>query len=259
MSEVVGAIGTGIAVGKTAADVWQLSEKLELRKRLKDFFKKKPHIVVLGSTGTGKTNLLRSLANSAGLVLPIHSSTRTEASRTQSVRINDSPFVVVDTPGQVFHQPDRLATVREAMARGKVRIINVVSDGYHEYLDHANEAVRNKQPVKEFLQRHRQQEIESMKEWVPIVGDRNTASWVMTVITKADLWWPEQGRVVAEYTTGEYGRVMREVDAGLPHAVAPFCSVIHRFYGTARLPGVFDDSDRAVINTHFLEQLVELG
>lgn len=255
MSEIAGAI----AVGKAVADVWQLSEQLELRKRLVDFFRKKPHIVVLGSTGTGKTNLLRCLANSAGLVGAIHPSARTEASRPQHVRINNTPFIVVDTPGQAFHQPDRLKTVREAMARDKVRIINVVSDGYHEYLDRADEAVRNKQPVEEFLEHHRQQEIDSVKEWLPIIGDRNTTEWVVTVITKADLWWSEQGRVVAHYTAGEYGQLLRQIDAGLPHAVAPFCSVIHRFYGTARQPGVFDDSDRAAINTHFIEQLVELG
>lgn len=244
---------------ETAGSTWQTVEKLKLHQRLIDFFKKKPYLLVLGSTGTGKTNFLRSLSLSAGLVEAIPAFNRTASSTKEVVRINGSPFQVFDTPGQVYHQQDRLQVIREAMAKPPVRIINVVSFGYHEYLDNAGDAVQGGAPSTEFLEKHRQREIESVLEWVSIVGHRDTTKWVITVVTKADLWWPDHDSVIEYYSTGAYAEAIKKSDPSIRHAVLPYCSVIHRYYGQARLSGDFDDGSRMETNLHFLDQLVKMG
>ncbi|MDT0212565.1 GTPase domain-containing protein [Rothia sp. ARF10] len=243
---------------ETAGAVWKTTEALRLHERLADFFKHKPYLLVLGSTGVGKTNFLRSLDASAGLVEAIASSARTEASSTQVVRVEKQPFRVVDTPGQTAHQADRLRIVREALAEPPVRVLNVVSYGFHEYLQNAHEAVADEAPIPQFLARHRETEIAAVREWVPLIGDRESTKWVLTVVTKADLWWPQHDEVLRHYSEGEYARELKAADPSIVHAVVPYCSVIHQFYGRALLPGNFDDEKRLTTNLHFLDQLLRL-
>lgn len=88
-----------VAAGvQLASAVWGLADNQDLMTRVLDFFKKKHTILILGSTGAGKSNLVRSLNAAAGLVAAIPSATRTEAVEPHRVRVNSSPFKVIDTP-----------------------------------------------------------------------------------------------------------------------------------------------------------------
>ena len=243
-----------------AARLWRIADDVGLLKRVANFFKKKERIVVLGSTGSGKTNMLDSLAAAAALVEPISAQTRTTATDTREILVNDRPFVVIDTPGQQEHAPARQRVYREALAKPPVRVINVVSFGYHEYATGSADALdRDGQPREDWLMRHRENELLALQEWLGLLGDRSSLEWVLTAVTKADLWWDKKDEVLDYYTNGAYADALRRSDPGIQHAVLPYCSVFHRFYGKSRLPGTFDDQDRLTATRHFLEQLVVLG
>jgi len=244
---------------KTAASLYRLAENEGFIDKIKNFFKRKETIIVLGSTGSGKTNLLESLAVAAGLVEAIPANTRTQSVDKRKVIVNERPFVIADTPGQAQHAPHRQTLIREALANPPVRIINVVSYGYHEYATGSAEAVEQGMPRESWLERHRENELEAMSEWLPLLGDRGTTSWILTAVTKADLWWNQREDVLRYYNCGPYAEMLNRQDPGMRHAVLPYCSVFHRFYGTAALAGTFDDEDRLQATGHFLQELVALG
>lgn len=240
--------------------VWQAADDRGLFDTLKEFFKRQSPIIVFGSTGCGKTNMLASLAASAGLVDAISRDDRTENTEKHRVIINARPFTIIDTPGQGVHKHIRDQEIREAMAGAPLRIINVVSYGYHEYkAPRVGDAVDNDgNPKEEYLSQHRVNELAALNEWLPLLGDRDITNWVMTVVTKADLWWHVREEVADYYESGPYSDLINMADPKLHHVVRYYCSVVHRFFGTACLPGVFDDAARLDLNMRLLSQLSKL-
>jgi energy-coupling factor transporter ATP-binding protein EcfA2 len=252
-------ITTGLLAVESAAKLYRLAEDEQLAQRIINFFKHKEKIVVLGSTGSGKTNLLNSLEVAAALVEPIAATTRTQTVERKQVVVDKRPFVVIDTPGQLGHSPQRQEIYREGLANPPVRIINVVSYGYHEYASGSGEAIDGGRAKEEWLDRHRENELIAMREWLPLLGDRDATRWVLTAVTKADLWWDQREAVIDYYETGAYAEELKRQDPGLKHSVLAYSSVFHRFYGEAALAGTFDDQDRLETTRHFLQQLVALG
>ncbi|MEU2582548.1 GTPase domain-containing protein [Streptomyces avermitilis] len=257
MAEIVAGAAASVEL---AAGIWRIAEDQGFVEKVIDFFKKRDKILVLGSTGTGKTNLISSLGAVTGHVNAIPRDARTQTAESHRVRLENRPLLVVDTPGQALHAPQREEAIRDAMkGEGLVRVINVVANGFHEFATSASSAVENGKPREEFLQQQRSTEIDSLKSWVPLLGDRFQTAWVLTVVNKADLWWERRDAVMDQYRAGPYADAIRASDSRLKHAVLPYCSVIHRFYGEARLPGEFDDENRLAITSHFLRELVVLG
>jgi energy-coupling factor transporter ATP-binding protein EcfA2 len=253
MTEIAVAIEVGAAL-------WRASEDLKLSEKIADALKKKEVLIILGASGVGKTNLILSLNSAAGLIDATWRMNRTAATVRTHVRINGQPFQVIDTPGQPLHESDRLRAVREVAARPLVRVINVVSYGYHEYdTDRSNVIGPHNLPNTQFLEERRQEEVQALRQWLPILGDRSITRWVLTAVSKADLWWHESEQVLDYYRNGDYNSAIRSADPKLHHAVLPYCSVGHKFYGVTPLDGSFDDNDRVRTNIHFLKQLIGLG
>jgi len=226
------------------------------------FFKKKESVLVLGLSGTGKSNLLTSLSAAGGLVDALSAEDRTVSAVHHKVTINDKPFVVIDTPGESQHRSLRRTEIVDLIRRGngKARIINVVSYGYHEYGAGRPDAITSsKKPRTEFLERNRQNEIHALAEWVASLGSRETTAWITTVVTKADLWWSEKDTVLPHYQSGAYDAAIRQIDADIHHTVLPYSSVVHKFYGVVPVDGEFDDATKTDINSRFLRKLVDLA
>lgn len=100
-------------------------------KKAFSFFRKKHRFLLLGSTGVGKTNLLKSFQSDTPEV--IYYLNRTEFAKKSKAKIESEPFIFIDTPGQIDHKPRRIREIRMAMSRGISGIINVVAYGYHEH------------------------------------------------------------------------------------------------------------------------------
>ena len=189
MTEVAAALEIGTAL-------WRAAEDLKFRERIADIFKRRETIIVLGLSGCGKTNLYSFSKCGCRVCLNcIPKATRTETTERRRVRVNDRPFRVIDTPGQAYHEADRLRAVREVSTRQDVRIINVAAFGYHEYGRNPSEAVdANNRAREDYLTAHREQELRALQEWLPILGDRSITKWILTVISKADIWWDDPGK-----------------------------------------------------------------
>jgi energy-coupling factor transporter ATP-binding protein EcfA2 len=219
-----------------------------------DAFRKKHKVLVLGSSGTGKTNLLRSLKKT--LPEAIDMMNRTEFVTKQKLRILKQPFIFIDTPGQIPHAPRRKEAILEAV-KGISGIINVVSYGYHEYrLGRAHALDDNGKPKEIYLQEHRQKEISALNEWTTFLGTRQTTNWLITVASKADLWWDKHPEVIDYYTSGPYFEALGEAKSLAP-VVVEHCSVFHKFYSQGALAGMFDQSDLLRAHANLLRNLAE--
>lgn len=89
----------------------------------------------------------------------------------------------------------------------------------------------------------------------PIIGSRDTADWLITVVTKADLWWPARDSVLAHYSTGDYAKELANANELRP-VVMEYCSVFKRYFGEAPMAGTFEESDRTRARGHLLKQLL---
>jgi energy-coupling factor transporter ATP-binding protein EcfA2 len=245
---------TGAEV-KIAVDLMAKAQKEGWLDRLIDWFKKKHQVLVLGTTGTGKTNFIKSLSD----LMPeaIDRMNRTQHLKDNSIKINQELFVFKDTPGQVGHSPIRMDAYRDAQKEGIEGIINVVSYGYHEGKGPTDEVFDQNGNVKpEFLAGRRTVELEAIREWgIQLgTGPSSVANWIMTVATKADLWWSNKDAVLGYYESGEYQRLLTSFHAG-HSSVLPYCSVVHRFYNIGSISGEFDAAERNKLREHLLHEL----
>lgn len=239
---------------KSALELLELAKKDGWLDKLKSILKKRSRVIVLGSTGVGKTNLLEALTKPLPKV--IDSINRSEFARKHKVSITAEPFEFIDTPGQEFHDSRRMAAIRQAMARGPVGVLNVVSYGYHEYAVARSDVFDGNGKIQSgFLDRHRRIEIETLNQWTALLGDTETAKWLITVASKADLWWDERDAVMAHYTKGDYFKALGPAKVLKPVTVE-FASVVHLFYGRGAVSGVFDDEIRKSLRTRLLTTLL---
>src|SRR5882672_3494873 len=152
----------------------------------------------------------------------------------------------------------RTDAIREAMAaKGGIEgVINVVSYGYHEYQVTRDKAVDpHGKADPDFLVQHRRIEIDQLDEWTPLIGSPITTRWLITLVTKADLWWEERDLFREYYINGPYFTALRGAQALKPKVVM-YSSVFSKFYGEAPHSGYFDEKDRLELKLQFVQALL---
>jgi hypothetical protein len=224
-----------------------------IRKKVVAFFKGKQRVVVLGSTGTGKSQLIRSLKE----LIPaaISYDDRTNVADDKPLTIRDSVFVIWDTPGQSIHEDERNRAIR-SVQNTPYGILNVVSYGYHEYRATVKDAVKDGRADPDFLARHRQVEIDLLRRSILLMDDDPNLAFFFTIITKSDLWWHERDNVLDHYEKGDYASVLSELNFIGPKTAIGYCSVLHPFFGTAASGGSYSDEDRMKARNELLTALV---
>ncbi len=243
---------------KLASLLLEEAEKQGLIDKLKTYFKRKPRILLLGSTGVGKSQFLRSLVQAHPE--PIARGDRTIFTSSQVLLVRKSPFRFVDPPGDASDamKDVRSDKIREGMsARGGISgVINVVSYGYHEY-DVAKKDVflPDGKVDPQYLARHRQFEIDQLSEWTALLGSPKTIKWLITLVTKADLWRNDRDSVRQHYQTGDYNRALGDALSVNPRVLL-YSSVFFKFYAEAPLSGYFDENDRRILAEQFVKALL---
>jgi len=233
------------------------AEKQGLVKRLLAVLKKKPRILLLGCTGTGKTNLLESLVKSDASA--IRREDRTLYNEARNLIVKGKPYRFIDMTGDLSRSDDRIQAMREAMAaRGGIAgIINVVCYGYHEYDVPKDKVFSTGSAIRpEYLEHHRQEEIKQLNEWTYLLGDPVTSHWLITVVTKADLWWNNREDIMKHYSSGAYYEALEDAKS-LRQRALPYSSIFHRFYGEAPMAGTFDQAERDAARERLMNALIK--
>lgn len=220
---------------------------------LRDFLRKKRRVLVLGSSGVGKTALIQSLMGNKPV--PIHHADRTVASYKVRIDLAGTPFILTDTPGQEAHRRERAKAIVSSVGALDA-IINVVSYGYHEYTLGKDAAINEEgKPDQAFLEKRRQIELEALDEWTEILAPDEKCR-LITVISKADLWWDDHKAAFSHYEAGDYFKRLGAA-RHLSPVVRHYCAFFQRFYGVAPMSGYFDDADLDRAKVHLLRTLAE--
>lgn len=245
-----------VAIAKGIIETIKIAEKQGFLDQLLNIFRKKHRIIVLGSTGVGKSNLIKSLTEETPKA--IETLNRTQFAKDHKIKISKNPFIFIDTPGEIEHKARREEVIRKAMKQEVSGIINVVAYGYHEWniLDDKIKPLNSDGQVRDsYLDQHRNLEIERLSEWKDLLGHKDVANWLITVVTKADLWWHERSKVLNHYISGSYYNSLGSAKSLNP-IVQDYCSVLHKFYGKGKLSGTFDDDDRIDTRSRLLQNIV---
>ncbi|MEO5374046.1 MAG: GTPase domain-containing protein [Alphaproteobacteria bacterium] len=216
-------------------------------------WRKRHSILLLGTTGVGKTNFVRSILDPNAGPVPLEA--RTQFPVKDRANIADSLFEIIDTPGQWRHSGRQIIELHEAIKRGVVAVINVVSFGYHEYPTGKPGVTDGTGRVsEEYLEHHRGVELVALESCKSVLRGRLPV--FVTLVTKADLWWGSRDDVMHHYGSGDYGAMIEGLADS--HVVKPYCSVIHKFYGEGDVSGKFDAEDQVQCRRELLRTLTEM-
>lgn len=235
---------------------YDIGAEFGLWKKLRSTLRRRKKILVLGASGTGKTQFVNSLMNP--LSERLGGRQRTISVQRRKVLVDEYPFLLLDTPGQQGDEAKRKPEITNVLRNPIEGLINVVCFGYHEAAEAGSADALPKSgrgiANADYLDRRRRVELALLSEWVPFL-DPTSVRWVLTVVTKADLWWPDDKRIQTHYERGPYAARLDDFKA--KHSVLPYCSVIEPFFGS-RTSGRFGDSERAKLRSHLLESLIQL-
>ncbi len=168
----------------------------------------------------------------------------------------------VDIPGGETEAFQRESIIRDSTRHSNLGVVSVVSFGFHEGLFQSEQALDADTADLHFLKERRQAELEMLDEWIPILcGTKGCAKWIITLATKADLWWQngDNQPVLEYYRSGAYWRALEKWARHIPHSVHSFSSLDQRFYEEVPMTGHYDGPmrahDRAMIERRLTEHL----
>jgi hypothetical protein len=122
-------------------------------------------------------------------------------------------------PGQEHRRHTSWAGVGEDLAKGTYRGVLLVSAyGYHSlsrisYKQHRlYEPERDKDVfLRKYLEANRQDEVGCLKRLAPFLKECRRKLWLVSVVTKQDLWRSEESAVQTWYHGGEYGSLIEDI------------------------------------------------
>lgn len=244
------------AIAGAAVEVMTLAVEQGWFEKLRNSLRKRQRIIIVGSSGVGKTNFLKAVAEP--LPDAIDAINRSEFAKRHRLSIARQAFEFLDIPGQRLHEARAKAAIRDVLKKkGRVGVISMNAFGYHEYGVARKEAFGEDGNVSAaFLEAHRRLEIDYLHMWTPLLADPAVTSFLINVVSKADLWWDQRDTVLQHYESGDYHRALGDARALYPITVS-FCSVIHKFFGRMSLEGSFDDPLKKRLRAHVFQTILE--
>ena len=241
-----------------ASDVFDhLYEQGFFEKLFNKIFKRNKQILVLGATGAGKTQFLNSLNKELENIQVTYSS---QANQKNFTKIDKIPISFLDTPGQGQKIEVRKREIQNLVRENKYEgIINVVSFGFHEREHTTQKRIfdENNKINFDVIDDYKQMELKMLKEWLPLL-EMSNIKWIITLVTKADVWWDFEDDVWNYYWHGDYRKKFDE-EFSINHYskdyyVYPYSSILQSYHGKYKSDN-FTNTNRKNLNAHFLEQL----
>ncbi len=234
---------------KFGKNVFEVLKERGILKKFRDAVLLRPehYILIFGASGVGKTSMIKCLSGGDPFVNPER---RTINVKEHSFELDDFKFTLIDTPGEPTKKDKRIDAIKNVIAKkgASLGVINVVAYGYHEGPRGKYAPIVKGQVNEEYLADCRKQEMNMIAEWVPVLfGGQMSADWIITVITKADLWWtPKKEEEVKNHYSnvlGKYTKSLGDARKGA-NGIFPLSSIHQRFYDNVPMSGYYTDQQK---------------
>jgi hypothetical protein len=234
-----------------------------LTRKFLDWVRRKEdiNILVLGASGTGKTSLRKFLFGEDAKTLRVD---RTTDFSTYSGVLRGLGVKLIDSPGEDALDDERRDYFVKLKTEGKkLGIINLVSYGIHEgeSFPVKGDMIQDNTYNLDYLQYRRDREIQYLKQWRDILLKDGEArnKWVITLISKADLWYGSKELNVNEYyQKGNYAEELKQVPK-LLHRTLKSSSLNQMYYGIVPMTGYYTDDMRKADTLLLVESIIELS
>jgi energy-coupling factor transporter ATP-binding protein EcfA2 len=205
-----------------AWDNWETIQK-RLAPIFRLFRKAKPTdppergILIIGPGGAGKTTLARLLSGSYNW-LTDEPGKYDQSFQLEEYSLEDDPGVnLLVMPGQTLERNLLWDGIGKRVAAGEFRgIIIVASYGHNtlregSYKHHPLGLGTKDEFLTRYLEQQRVEEVRVLNQLVPYVRMTNQKLWLLTVVTKEDLWYSDTQAVNAYYAEGAFGTALKNL------------------------------------------------
>ena len=163
--------------------------------------KRKPGILILGAGGTGKTTLAKMLAGQYDFHLDRFRDYAESVEIERYTLGDDENVEIVVPPGQKHRREATWGDLQTDIAAGAFRGIIIVSCyGFHSlgdlsYKRHELYHGKKSSFLTNYLRDRRAEELAIMERLSAFVEACRSKIWLLTVVTKQDLWWGNRATV----------------------------------------------------------------
>lgn len=197
----------------------------------------KGRLLIIGPGGVGKSTAGLFLSGQYNSLLSIPGEYQESLGvETYSLEDDDRVEIVVP-PGQRHRRDATWKDLQAAIGSGEYGgIIMTNSFGYHSLgqISYRHHRLYREAGEADFLRRFlatcREDELDVVQRLAPFLRTNQRRCWLLTLVTKQDLWWPEHRRVEEHYRTGAYGElissVIAQVGSGRLRHEAVFASLV---------------------------------
>ncbi|MGB0930348.1 MAG: GTPase domain-containing protein [Chitinophagales bacterium] len=225
-------------------------------------------VIIFGAGGTGKSTLEQVLIGNESKLIPDYQESLTiEKSKMKGDVIGS----FLTAPGQENRIAKDWGELYAMLKDNKVKgIINVVSYGYHSVPFSLNnfqnhplyETGMNKEDfLMLYCKKQRGREIELLERLKTRLIDTPKKIWMLTLVTKQDLWWSQREEVKKHYLESRYNKIIQEIvyekgNQNFHHEYLSASLIINNFrMGNEMMLKTVEGYDRVVQLLH-LNQLV---